>query len=326
MGRTIFPYRDRIVGEEIEDAKLLQGSHADGGLQVIGKDEEAGRIREQASVESNSVAASGHGEFADAPMDVASFGGLRSEHGFSLEIGLGRSGDVCRTTKGVGKSVVENLEAFAGASTGGFGRGKLGLWELNVRIITREGLLETLHFFGVEGFGGLESFVELGVGFLSTGNELVTGFLVDFRRNGEFGIGIAVNGFRVGAVFFTQGFPMGFVGSLVLRAIANRGMDDEELGVSFRGFGFSQGFADGFDVIAIFHFEDVPFAGEEAEFDVLAERIVGRTIEGGPVRVVDQNEAVEAMMASQGNGFLADAFFKAAIAAEAIRVMTKGSF
>jgi hypothetical protein len=62
---------------------------------------------------------------------------------------------------------------------------------------------------------------------------------------------------------------MGFVGTFVHRAITDAGLDDDQRRV-FALFGFANGFGDGGDVVAILNLKDIPFAGEETQFDVLA--------------------------------------------------------
>ena len=65
--------------QNIGDGEPAEGRHADGGAHVVYEDAERGGAYAEQAVIGNAVADGGHGVFADAEPEVASFRGFRRE-------------------------------------------------------------------------------------------------------------------------------------------------------------------------------------------------------------------------------------------------------
>ena len=71
MRGTIFTDRDAIVREYVKQLELAQGAEAQGGLHVIGEDQESGGIGKNAAVRSHAVDCGAHGMFTHTERYVA---------------------------------------------------------------------------------------------------------------------------------------------------------------------------------------------------------------------------------------------------------------
>jgi hypothetical protein len=91
-----------------------------------------------------------------------------------------------------------------------------------------------------------------------------------------------------------RGVAVDLAGPLLLRAIADDRMDDDDGRNASLFFGMADRPVDRQNIIAILHFEDVPFGAKEAHLDVLGEGIAGRPIEGRTILIVEKNQFVEA--------------------------------
>lgn len=71
MRRAVFTKADRVMREDVDDALLHEGGHAQGVAGIVGERQERGGVRNETAVERNAVHDGGHAELTDAVADVA---------------------------------------------------------------------------------------------------------------------------------------------------------------------------------------------------------------------------------------------------------------
>ena len=69
MGGAILADTEGVVGENVFGGELLEGGHTDGGLHVVGEDEEGAAGGAEALVEDDAVDDAGHGELGHAGLE-----------------------------------------------------------------------------------------------------------------------------------------------------------------------------------------------------------------------------------------------------------------
>ena len=113
-------------------------------------------------------------------------------------------------------------------------------------------------------------------------------------------------------------FAMALGGALHFRdALSDDGLGDDQLRAAGLGLlGLVDRLGDGDDVVTVGERLDVPADGLEAGGDVFALRLVGRGIERDVVRIVNEDQVVELLVAGEGDGFQCDAFLHATVTGE----------
>ena len=94
--RPILAKPDRIVGHDVDDARVLQRAEADRVAAIVGEDQEGAAVRHHPAVERHAVHRRGHAELADAVIDVAPAIIGRIERLQRLGLGVVRPGQVGR--------------------------------------------------------------------------------------------------------------------------------------------------------------------------------------------------------------------------------------
>lgn len=112
------------------------------------------------------------------------------------------------------------------------------------------------------------------------------------------------------------------VGALVLGAEANDGLELDDGGLVLDGLGLLDGLLDAVEVaITVGDLEDVPAVGLVSLLDVLGEGLVGVTVDGDVVVIVDGNEVAELQVAGQRACLARDTLHQATITEEAVCVV-----
>ena len=97
-------------------------------------------------------------------------------------------------------------------------------------------------------------------------------------------------------------------------ALGDGGLGDDELGLPALGLlGLVDGLKNDGEVVTVDSLH-IPFKGLEALGGVLALRLVSHRIESDVIRVVDEDEVVEFLVARKGNRLKGDAFLHATVA------------
>ena len=70
VGRAVFAQADRVVGVDVDRARVHQRAHAHRVAGVVAEHQEGGVVRDEAAVQGQAVADRGHAELAHAVVDV----------------------------------------------------------------------------------------------------------------------------------------------------------------------------------------------------------------------------------------------------------------
>jgi len=318
MSGAVFADADGVVGEDINDGEVGESGDANGAAAVVGEDEESGAAGAEESIIGEAVEDAAHAVFADAEADIATvaiggievFGGGDVIEGGAIEIGAAADeiGD------GVGDGLEDIASGFAGGDFGIGGK----LWDEGEEIGG-----------DVLGEGGGELGIEVWVGDLPSGEsgfpsgvfgeerravfgEISAGFWADEEVFGFWEAeGLAGGGDEFGATFAVR-----FGGSCDFGdAFADEGFSDNDLGFIGSGLGFLESVEKGHHVLAVDGL-DTPFDGAEAFGGIFALGFGCHGVEGDIIGIVNEDEVIELVVASEGDGFHGDAFLHATVAGE----------
>ena len=321
MRRAVFTKADRVMREDVDDALLHEGGHAQGVAGIVGERQERGGVRNETAVERNAVHDGGHAELTDAVADVAGkevAAVKRLDAGPVREV---RARQVGGTAEQFGKRGRKSVEGLLAGLTGGDGLGSLF------------GGAEGVHhgvgpvFGQVAGEAALEFCGELGIlGGIAVEHRLPFGFdagafgtvipgVIDLLRNLERSVGPTDRGAGGGDFLIAERFTVDLGGTLTVgRALADGGARDDEGGLILGELGLGDGGVHGVDVMAVDRADHVPAVGFEAAARVVAEPALDVTVDRNAVVVVDGDELVELPDAGERADFVADALHHAAVA------------
>ena len=121
MGRTVLAYAEGVVCPDELHRQLHEGSHADGGLHVVGEYEEGAAGGDDAAVEGHADAAAGHRQLSHAGLEegAAEVAGLEGVGLLQEAVGLIGVAEVGRGADHVGNLLGEDAEdGSAGVARG----------------------------------------------------------------------------------------------------------------------------------------------------------------------------------------------------------------
>ena len=318
MSGAVFADADGVVGEDINYREAGEGGDANGAAAVVGEDEECGAAGAEEAIIGEAVEDATHAVFADTEADVAAvaIGGIEVFGGGDVvergAVEIGASADE------IGDGVGDGLEDIASCFAGGdFGIG--GKLRDAGEKIRRDFL----------GEGGRELGIEVWIGDLPSGESgFPSGVFGEERRAvfGEISAGFWANeevfgfweaeGLAGGGDEFGAAFAVSFGGSCDFwDAFADEGFGDNDLGFIGSGLGFLESVEKGNHVLTVDGL-DTPFDGAEAFGGIFALGFACHGVEGDVIGIVNEDEVIELVVASEGDGLHGDAFLHAAVAGE----------
>ena len=317
VGRAVFSNAHGVVGENVNGREMRQCGKADGWAAVIAEDEEGRTAGTEDAVVGDAVHDAAHGVFADAEVEVASgvVGAVKVTAVLDVvQRGAVQVGAAAGDERHGSADRLQHIAAgLAGGDIDGWIERRDDIEE--VRSFPREGVIDFLGQIGVGGApGGVGCFprgvfgLEDGFAFFEIGLCLGTdekGLLGQAERLAGFGDE------------FHAGLAVGFVCAADLgNAFSDERLGDDELRLAAGGgFGLRECLSDLVEVVSI-DLVDIPPDGSVARGGVLALCDGAHGIERHIVRIINEDQVVEAEVAGERAGFHRHAFLKAAITCE----------
>ena len=254
VGGTVFANPNGVVREDVGDRKFGERREADGGAQVVSKDQEGGTAGAEDAVVSDPVADRAHGVFADAEPDIATGRICGAEVATAFDVIFGGAVEVC----GTGDELRDGLrDGIDDGAAGGAGRSFITRFEFRdvAGKIGGDGIAgATFEFggeFGVGGFPGSVGRVPCDAGGLSGFGEACE-MCADFGRDVE-GFGgepeTGAGGLRKFGTAFTvtSGSSLDFGD-----ALGDGGFGNQDGGfAALVGFCGGEGLGDGLQVVPV---------------------------------------------------------------------------
>lgn len=331
VGRAVLTKTDRVVGGDPDDALLGQGRQTDGTGGVGDEVEEGTTVRDDGTVGGQTVEDGTHTVLTDTVSDVTSSvvaqaSGWRLEVDSILPPGQVGASQIGGATDQLGDDGVDLLQDNLGQLSGGDSRVGGGVDGQRLLPALRQLARQAAGQVVVLGLVLLavagEELVPLLLGG-GTGSDDLASQVVDLLGDGEalFRVEAPLLLELLDVVSLERG-AVDTVGALVLGAEADDGLELDDGGLVLDGLGLLDGLLDAVEVaITVGDLEDVPAVGLVSLLDVLGEGLVGVTVDGDVVVIVDGNEVAELQVAGQRACLARDTLHQATITKEAVCVV-----
>lgn len=309
VGRAVLTKTDGVVGGNPDDALLGQGRQTHGTGGVRDEVQEGTTVGDDGAVGGQTVQDGAHTVLTDTVSDVTSSvvaqaGSWGLEVDSLLPPGQVGASQIGRATDQLGNDRVDLLQDDLGQLSrgdSGVGGGVDGqrllpaLGQLAAQAADQVGVLG-LVLLAVAG----EELVPLLLS-SGTGRGDLAGQVVDLLGDGEALLGVeAPLLLELLDVVGLEGGAVDAVCALVLGAEANDGLQLDDGGLVLDGLGLLDGLLDAVEVaVTVGDLEDVPAVGLVSLLDVLGEGLVGVTVDGDVVVIVDGNQVAELQVTSQ---------------------------
>ena len=331
VGRAVLSETDRVVGGNPDVADARKRGQTDGTGSVGDEVEEGTSIRQDGTVGSEAVEDGTHAVLADTVTDVAAAvvaepGGGRLEVDGVLPSSEVGASEIGRTTKELGDDLVDLGEDDLGqlpGSDGGVGRSVYGelllpaLGKITLQAAD-EVVMLGLELLAIAGQELVPLLLESG-----TLGSVLAVKLIDLLRHGE-GL-VRVEAELLLELLDVVGLErraVDAVGSLLGGAETDDSAQLDQGGLVFGLLGFLESTLDAIKVVvAVIDDEDLPAIRLVPLDDILGEGLVGVTVDGDVVVVIDGDQVAELEVASQRGSLARDTLHQAAIAEEAVGVI-----
>lgn len=119
MSGTILTHTNRIVGHDVEDGELLDGTHTNGTHHVASEGEEGGAEGTHATIGVHTIADRAHGVLTNTKVDVATLGMFLAERNRGGDVGVVGGSEIRRTTRDLMIALCKVVEDLARDGTSG---------------------------------------------------------------------------------------------------------------------------------------------------------------------------------------------------------------
>ena len=327
MRRAILADTDAVVREDVRHWQAHQGSQADHRLRVVTEDEERRDIGAQAAVEHQAIGNRGHGELADAEMQVAARIVELAEVPLAFHMRLVRRCEVSTAADEVRHDVLEAVDHLAGE-----------IARCDSLVLISPELIVVVERLGIDSrVVLLPASLVLRELLAVLSEHLVPGRLCLLALLGEVCIVIVdilrdverLLRFRPAEVLLHSlnvllAERLAVSAGLALlgrAAVADLRLDRDEGWMLLVSLRFFDGLADGLEIIAVLDCDCLEPKGAHTSLDILREGDIRVALDGDLVGIVEDDELREAKRASERERLRGDAFHHAAVAAERERVV-----
>ncbi len=328
MRRTVFAQADRIVRVDVDRLCRDQRRHAHRVACVVGEHEERRIVRDESTVQRETVADRAHAEFAHAVVDVVRgrIGGIDVLRALpDREI---RAGEIRRTADELRQQRSERVERHLRRLARGHVR-RVGLQLRHVgarlrgeigRQLRRHAALEFRRELGMYTFILCEQGVPRGLARGAFGAGIPAG--VDVARHLERRMGPAEL-YACGGdlVLAERGAVAGFLALLGRGAVADDGLAADQRRLVRIERRRDECRLHGLGIVAVDIAQDFPAVGFEALRGIVGEPAVDFAVDRDAVVVVEHDELAELQRARERGRFVGNAFHEAAVADEHVGVV-----